>query len=130
MKSASGPGVLLVGGYRTTRDALRGWLVEEFPDIRVRIAESAEGARRIVQAKPFAAAVILVDIDRGGLEMLRLVRQLTPGAPLIALSAYRADSHREYAIAADAVACVSSQVLNGALKEVLRPLLEIPAAAS
>lgn len=113
----------IVGGYACTRELWRDWAAQEFSTAQVGVAaEAADLPRRVERG----VVVALIDIDlpgTAGLELVRRVRGRLPAARLVALSAYFADAHRDHALAAGADACVSPQVTDGGLRDLVGPLL-------
>lgn len=124
------PAILIAGGNPITRARLRDWAEHEFGDRRALVAGGPDEVVRLAGHEWLG--ITLVDIDLPGLqglELLRLVRALAPGAATVALSAYHVDSFRDYAIGAGAVACVSPQALDGSLRQLVATLLARAAPA-
>lgn len=118
------PAIVVAGGYLSTRKSLRDWLAHEFPGARIVEAAGADDVRRVAGAERIAVALVDIDLPgMRGIELLRLVRQLAPAAAPIALTAYHAESYRDYAIGAGAAACLSPHAVDTSLAAVVARLL-------
>jgi DNA-binding NarL/FixJ family response regulator len=118
------PAIAVAGGYLRTRKSLRAWLAHEFPGARIVEAAGADDVRRVVGAENIAVALVDIDLPgMRGIELLRLLRQLAPAAAPIAVTAYHAESYRDYAIGAGAVACLSPHATDDSLMNTVARLL-------
>lgn len=118
------PAILIAGGAPGTRRRLRDWARQEFPDCTALVADGAGDLREFLSDGQ--REILLVDIDgpgMQGIELLRLARSLAPQIAPIALSSYHADSYRDYALGAGAVACVPLLTLDGLLRQLVERLL-------
>ncbi len=90
--------LLVVDDHAVVRSGIRH-MVQEMPDIEV-VAEAGSGAEALGKAGSVDVDVILLDISmpgRGGLEILKELRQRDPKTPVLILSMY---PEEQYAVRA------------------------------
>ncbi len=123
------PTVVVAVRHAGCRTRLGQWLAHEYPSCRCLDAVSSEQARHIAISE--SPAVALVDIDMPaaqGFEILRMLRTLAPRARLVALSAYHAETYRDYAAGAGAAVCLPMGLPDSKLKYAIGALLAPPSA--
>jgi DNA-binding NarL/FixJ family response regulator len=86
--------LLIADDHSVVRRGIRQ-IVEEYPDLRVS-AEAGTGAEVIDLVRAGACDAVVLDLNMpgpGGLEVLRQVRSLSPGLPVLILSMHTQDQY-------------------------------------
>ncbi|HEY3738861.1 MAG TPA: response regulator transcription factor [Bryobacteraceae bacterium] len=115
--------VLLVDDHTMVREGVQHLLADEFPDIETGSAATSEMALGMIAAQPWDLVLLDVSLPgRGGLEILRHVKETQPMCPVIIYTMYPEDQFGLRAMKSGADAYVTkdqpAEVLLAAVRRV------------
>ncbi len=115
---------LIADDHELIRRGLRGLLRDHFPGAEIVEAADAREALEVVDDHDWNLALVDINMPgRSGLELLRDLRRLKPGLPVLVVSAHTEEDFALRALKLGAAGYVSKQsaadVLVGAVKKVL-----------
>ena len=116
--------ILIADDHELIRHGLRGLLRDHFPEVRITEAATAKEAAAAAMRGNWDLALVDINLPgRCGLELIRDLRQMHPGLPLLAVSAHTEEDFALRALKLGAAGYVSKQsaadVLVAAVKKVL-----------
>jgi len=116
--------ILIADDHPLVRRGLRGLLLDHFPAAEIVEAGDAKQAMAAVAEGSWQLALVDINLPgRGGLELLRDLKQQIPELPVLVVSAYTEEEFALRALKLGAAGYVSKQsasdVLAGAVKKVL-----------
>ena len=116
--------ILIVDDFDDTRLLLRTWLQKK----GFHVVEAENGNRAVAAAERVRPDLIIMDVEMpelDGLAATRKIRELTGFAsvPIVAVSAYGADQHRDHALAAGCNEYISTPFEPDELERLIRKLL-------
>lgn len=116
--------VLVADDHPLVRRGLRGLLLDHFPEAEIVEAGDAKEAMAAVAGGSWQLALVDINLPgRGGLDLLRDLKQLMPELPVLLVSAYTEEEFALRALKLGAAGYVSKQsasdALAGAVKKVL-----------
>ncbi len=125
--------LLIVDDHAIIRRGLRSILEDEFTGVAIREAE--DGVEALVMLQDDHVDVVILDISlpsRNGLDVLKDIRALKPGLPVIMLSVHSGEQYAARCLKAGASAYLSKDeapdVLADALRSVLKGEVYMPTA--
>ena len=125
--------LLIVDDHAIIRRGLRAILEDEFTGIAIREAE--DGVEAVVMLEDDHVDAVILDISlpsRNGLDVLKDIRALKPGMPVIMLSVHPGEQYAARCLKAGASAYLSKDeapdVLSDALRSVLKGEVYMPTA--
>src|SRR5690606_30773368 len=113
--------VLIIDDHPIVRDAVRRLVVDMYPHARVRESTSAREAMREVPRCVWDIVFLDIDLpDRSGLDLLRDLRDLAPGAPVLVLSGTPEEVAGERALRAGAAGFIEKGVPGEEIQAAIR----------
>lgn len=116
--------ILLVDDHDIVRRALRDWLGIVFPHIQV--VEAASGEEAVALLETVTPHLVVMDITlpgMTGLEAIRCMKSMIPGAHIVVLTVHDDNIYRTCAKAAGASAYVPKWSLSSELIPALTPFI-------
>jgi DNA-binding NarL/FixJ family response regulator len=117
--------VLCVDDHQIVREGLR-MIIDSEPDMTV-IDAAATGGDAVARYRQHAPDITLMDLqlpDMGGVDAIRMIRQLDPNARIIVLTMYKGDEDIHRAIDAGASTYLLKDTLSDELPRIVREVHE------
>jgi two-component system, NarL family, invasion response regulator UvrY len=117
--------LLIVDDHALIRRGLRSLLEADFRGVVILEAENGEQALALISENHFDAAILDISLpSRSGLDVLKDIRELEPGLPVIMLSVHAGEQYAARCLRAGASAYLSKDEASDILTEALRAVLK------